>query len=97
LSTFYDGLVKYDAETHTALIWSQHGHSGGEPIFVPNPDGTTEDDGILLSVVLDGYTETSYLVVLDAKSLTEIGRASMEWPVGFGFHGAHYAAEDVKL
>jgi len=52
---------------HTALIWSQHGHSGGEPIFVPNPDGTKEDDGILLSVVLNGHTGKSYLAVLDAR------------------------------
>lgn len=95
-STFYDGLVKYDTVMHSALIWSQHGHSGGEPIFVPNPDGTEEDDGILLSVVLNGYTGKSYLAVLDAKSLMEIGQASMEWPVGFGFHGAHYAAKDAK-
>jgi torulene dioxygenase len=91
LSTFYDGLVKYDTKTHDALIWSQHGHSGGEPIFVPNPEGREEDDGILLSVVLDGSAGRSYLLALDAKSLEEVGRASMEWPVGFGFHGTHHA------
>jgi torulene dioxygenase len=95
LSTFYDGLVKYDTSTHNALIWTQHGHSAGEPIFIPNPQGTKEDDGVLMSVVLDGNTGKSYLAVLDAKSLTEIGRASMEWPVGFGFHGTHYAAADA--
>jgi torulene dioxygenase len=95
LSTFFDGLLKYDTQTHDVLIWSQHGHSGGEPIFVPNPEGTREDDGVLLSVVLDGYSGKSYLVVLDAKSLTEIGRASMDWAVGFGFHGAHYSALDA--
>ena len=93
LSTFYDGLVKFDADTQNALIWSQHGHSGGEPIFVPNPEGQQEDDGVLLSVVLDGNAGKSYLVVLDARSMTEVGRASMEWPVGFGFHGVHYAAK----
>ena len=96
LSTFFDGLIKYDTETKNALIWSQHGHSGGEPIFVPNPEGKTEDDGVLLSVVLDGNTGMSYLAVLDAKSLTEVGRASIEWAVGFGFHGAHVAAEETR-
>jgi torulene dioxygenase len=94
LSTFFDGLVKYDTKTHDALIWSQHGHSGGEPIFVPNPEGTKEDDGVLLSVVLDGNARKSYLVVLDAQSLTEIGRASMEWAVGYG---AHYAGGVTKV
>ena len=89
LSTFFDGLVKYDMETHTASYFTVHGHSPGEPIFVPDPKGTAEDDGVLLSVVLDGYAEKSYLLVLDAKTMEEVGRASMECIVGFGFHGAY--------
>ena len=46
-----------------------------------------EDDGVLLSVVLDGYAEKSYLLVLKAKDLTEMGRAEMAGPMSFGFHG----------
>jgi torulene dioxygenase len=42
-----------------------------------------------LSVVLDGFKETSYLVCLDARTMKEIGRANCGVPVGFGFHGAH--------
>ena len=91
LSTFFDGLVKYDTETHTPTYWSVQGHSPGEPIFVVNPRGTAEDDGVLLSVVLDGFTEKSYLLVLNAKSMEEVGRASMECVVGFGFHGIYYS------
>ena len=91
LSTFFDGLVKYDTETHTATYWSAQGHNPGEPIFVANPKGTEEDDGVLLSVVLDGFAEKSYLLVLDAKSMKEVGRASMECVVGFGFHGIYCA------
>ncbi|KAL4068602.1 carotenoid oxygenase [Scleroderma yunnanense] len=94
LSTFFDGLVKYDMEAHTALYFTVHGHSPGEPIFVPDPKGADEDDGVLLSVVLDGYAEKSYLLVLDAKTMKEVGRASMECIVGFGFHGA-YASQVI--
>ena len=89
LSTLFDCLVKYDMETHTASYFSIQGHSPGEPIFVPDPNGTAEDDGVLLSVVLDGYAEKSYLLVLDARAMKEVGRASMECVVGFGFHGAY--------
>ncbi|KAI6151617.1 carotenoid oxygenase [Pisolithus tinctorius] len=89
LSTFFDGLVKYDMETQTAAYFSVHGHSPGEAIFVPNPNGTAEDDGVLLSVVLDGFTEKSYLLVLDAKTMKEVGRANMDCVVGFGFHGVY--------
>jgi len=91
LSTLFDGIAKYDTETYTPTYWSIKGHSPGEPVFVPNPKGTAEDDGVLLSVVLDGFTERSYLLVLDAKSMKEVGRASMGCVVGFGFHGIYYS------
>ena len=88
-STFLDGLIKLDTQTCIAKHWNAHAQSPGEPIFVPDPQGTTEDDGALLSVVLDGNTGTSYLLVLDAKTLVEIGRANINTPFPFGFHGTH--------
>lgn len=90
-STFMDGLVKFDTKTQNAVIWQEHGHNPGEAIFIPDPDGTEEDDGVLLSVVLDGYKEKSYLLVLDAKTVKEVGRASLECVIGFGFHGTYAA------
>ena len=88
-STLFDGLVKYDTETHEAHYWFVQGHSPGEAIFVPKPDGTDEDDGVVLSVVLNGIQSNSYLLVLDAKTMEEMGRAEMSCVVGFGFHGTH--------
>ena len=88
-STFLDGLLKFDSETQTAKAWSQHAQSPGEGIFLRDPDGKDEDDGVLLSVVLDGMKGNSYLLVLDAKSFQEVGRAEMDCVVSFGFHGSH--------
>ncbi|KAH7890657.1 carotenoid oxygenase [Phlebopus sp. FC_14] len=88
-SALFDGLVKYDMHTHEATFWFHHGQNPGEPIFVANPDGTDEDDGVLLSVVLDGLEGKSFLLVLDARNMKELGRASMECAVGFGFHGLY--------
>ena len=88
-STFLDGLIKYDSQTKTAKQWRVHGHSPGEAIFLPDPEGVDEDSGTLLSVVLDGTKGKSYLLVMDAKSFTEIGRAEMVTVVSFGFHGTH--------
>ncbi|KAJ6095788.1 Carotenoid oxygenase [Penicillium sp. IBT 16267x] len=88
-STLTDGIVKFDCETQETLLWAHHGHSPGEPIFVANPDGVNEDDGVLLSVILDGFRDHSYLLCLDARNLTELGRANMKGVVGFGFHGQH--------
>ena len=90
-STFLDGLLKFDTRTQTAIARINHAQSPGEPIFVRNPEGTEEDDGVCLSVVLDGNKGRSYLCCLDARSFEEVGRAEMEVVVPFGFHGSHVA------
>ena len=89
LSTFLDGLAKFDTQAQKTKFWRRQGHTAGEPIFVADPQGTAEDDGVLLSVVLDGTEGKSYLLVLDARTMEEAGRAVMDGVVGFGFHGVH--------
>lgn len=86
-STFFDGIVKFDNQTQKSIFWEEDGHTPGEPIFVADPERTGEDDGVLLSVVLDGHKEKSYLLVLNAKDLSVMGRADMNGPMSFGFHG----------
>ena len=50
---FLDSIVKIDTETGTVATWHAAGLYPGEPVFVPSPSATAEDDGVLLSVVLD--------------------------------------------
>lgn len=89
LSTLSDGIAKCDTLTQSTIRWSEFGHTPGEPIFVEDPNGLQEDGGVLLSVVLDGNSEKSYLLVLDARTLDVVGKAFCEWPIGIGFHGLH--------
>lgn len=58
-----------------------------------DPAGRAEDDGVLLSVVLDGDRGKSYLLCLDARDMTEVGRAEVDGVVGFGFHGEHVPSQ----
>ncbi|KAF7346494.1 Dioxygenase [Mycena sanguinolenta] len=89
-STFLDGLVKWDVRNRTYTTWSEPGQTTSEPIFVPDPERSDkEDGGCLLSVVLDGTEGKSYLLVLDAETMKEMGRATVDGVVGFGFHGIH--------
>ena len=91
-ATLTDGIMKLDCDTQQVHLWACHGQSPGEAIFVANPEGTSEDDGVLLSVVLDGMRGKSYLLCLDARDLSELGRANVDGAVGFGFHGQHVPA-----
>jgi beta,beta-carotene 9',10'-dioxygenase len=64
----------------------------GEPVFVPRVGGDAEDDGVVLSVVLDVAAGRSFLLVLDAASFTEIARAEAPHHIPFGFHGQFFSA-----
>ena len=58
-----------------------------EPIFVEKPDAKEEDDGVILTLVLGDKYDS--LVVLDAKTFEEIGRAELPENVKatYTFHG----------
>ena len=45
-----------------------------------SPEGKAEDDGVLLFAMIHGSPDVSYtgLVVLDARTMTELGRAEFE-------------------
>lgn len=89
-SSFLDGIGKTDTQTGETIVWETARHTPGEPIFVPAPGPCTdEDEGAVLCVVLDGDAGSSYLLCLDAKTMKEIGRASVGVPIGLGFHGRH--------
>jgi carotenoid cleavage dioxygenase-like enzyme len=88
-SGFIDRVSKLDIARETLTHWDERGAYPGEPVFVRRPGGSGEDDGVLLSVVFDARAKTSYLLVLDARDLTEIARASVPHHIPFGFHGLH--------
>jgi carotenoid cleavage dioxygenase-like enzyme len=89
---FIDQLVKVDVETGEVKRWFEPGSYPGEPVFVPAPrPDRAEDDGVLLSVVLDGRSAGSYLLVLDAANLEELGRAQVPHHIPFGFHGQYFS------
>ncbi len=51
---FVDRLLKIDVENGEELSWFEPGSYPGEPVFVPSPEPDRgEDEGVLLSVVLD--------------------------------------------
>lgn len=87
---FYNQLLKVDVETGQTWTWSEEDCYPGEPIFVGAPDRAAQDDGVILSVVLDSAKGNSFLLVLDARSFSEMGRAEIPHNILFGYHGAYF-------
>ena len=58
-----------------------------EPVFVESPDAESEDDGVLLVMVLSDKTD--FLSILDAKNMNEIARAELpdDTKIAMAFHG----------
>ncbi len=87
-----DQLTKINVKTGEQTIWQEPDCYPGEPVFIANPNGKDEDDGIVTSVVLDAKAQTSFLIVLDAKSFTELARARVPHHIPFGIHGQFYTS-----
>ena len=97
-SEFMDTILKVDLNTkdldHNFQFWQVDNQYPGEVMFVPsgNNENGLEDDGVLLSVVFDGNRNLSFLLILNATDLTEVGRAQPKSisHVPIGFHGRYY-------
>ncbi|MDY7229525.1 carotenoid oxygenase family protein [Hyalangium rubrum] len=85
-------LVKADVERRTSRVWFEPNTYPNEPIFVAAPGATREDEGVILSVVLDTARARSFLLVLDAASFRELGRAHLPHHIPLEFHGTFVPA-----
>lgn len=88
---FFDRLVKVDLHQNRSESWHEAGCYPGEPIFVPAPEAAKEDEGVILSVVLDTQRGASFLLILSATTFTELARAEAPHHIPFSFHGDYLA------
>lgn len=85
-------LIKVNTHTKKTISWSEDGAIPSEPVFLAEPDPVTEDEdsGVLLASLLyeDDENKVS-LLVLDAKTMEEIGRVTFKCSssVPANFHG----------
>jgi len=85
---YTSSLVKVDVRSGRAVAFSDTERIYGEPVFVGRPDGTDEDDGVVLSVGACNRTDASALVVLDAKTMALLAMAEVPTAIPLGFHGS---------
>lgn len=89
------GIAKYDLKTNTYISWNLKNGICGEPRFVPNPNATSEDDGVVMTIAYDPSLRKSFFVVLDAKTLKEIARAEAPQIIPKGLHGAFFPTKTL--
>lgn len=92
-SPYAHKMIKVNVDTKETMEWEcQRDQVVHEPIFVPNPrsifNGDDEDDGLLVTVLKMKYEEVNYLVVVDAKTMQELGRAKFSSKVGPWLHAS---------
>ncbi|KAF4517702.1 hypothetical protein B566_EDAN013380 [Ephemera danica] len=88
-NVFRNSVLKVNTETGEVLTWRENEFSfPGEAQFVARPGATDEDDGVLLCAVADVRRDHSdFLLVLDARSMTELARAQVTVHVPAALHG----------
>jgi len=83
-----DSIVKYDQQLGSSSVHPmEDGLQIGEAVFVPASDDADEDEGYLMTYGYDASSNTSDLLLLDARGMDTIARVKIPTRVPFGFHG----------
>ncbi|XP_053368492.1 beta,beta-carotene 15,15'-dioxygenase [Clarias gariepinus] len=89
-------VIKFDVETKLKVEWSAENCLPMEPVFVPRPDAIEEDDGVVLTTVINSNQgEADFLLVLDGKSFQELARASVNAELHIDMHGFFIPQHDA--
>uniref|UniRef100_A0A0N5A412 Carotenoid oxygenase n=1 Tax=Parastrongyloides trichosuri TaxID=131310 RepID=A0A0N5A412_PARTI len=68
-----------------------------EPYFISSPDAKTEDDGVLLVRALDLSINKASLLIINATTMKEIGRAHVGINIPFGFHNKFFSKKSLNM
>ncbi|XP_044195813.1 beta,beta-carotene 15,15'-dioxygenase [Thunnus albacares] len=81
-------IGKFDTETKEMVYWSEDNCWPSEPMFIPRPNAESEDDGVVLtSVINSNPDQSSFILVLDGKTFKEVARACVNTTLHKDMHG----------
>lgn len=92
---FFDLTVKVDLATGERRTWQRGDAVQLEPVFVPRPGATAEDDGVLCVPTLADDDPGSVIAVLDAAAMRPLAWLRLPVVAPFAFHGVFRARVDV--
>jgi carotenoid cleavage dioxygenase len=94
----FEGLVKYDIEKGTSQSYMfGSGRIGSEAPFAPRVNAHDEDDGYVVTFVTDANTNSSEVLILDAKTFSSepVARVQLPQRVPVGFHALWIPGEKL--
>ncbi|XP_070709010.1 beta,beta-carotene 15,15'-dioxygenase [Pempheris klunzingeri] len=81
-------IGKFDTQTKEKVYWSEDNCWPSEPVFIPRPNGESEDDGVVLTSVINSNPgQFDFLLILDAKTFKEVARAYVSTEFHKDMHG----------
>ena len=89
---FANALTKVNMETGQSVAWrGEEFCHPSEAVFIPTTkdvdDDTPEDDGLVVAAITDvREDQKDFLVFLDARTMTELARASFDESIPFSSH-----------
>jgi beta,beta-carotene 9',10'-dioxygenase len=85
---FFDRTVRVDLDSGAVSTWQRGDATQLEPLFVPRPGGTDDDDGVLLVPTLADTDPATVIGVLDARTMECVAQLHAPQVIPFGFHAA---------
>ncbi len=79
---------RVDLDSGAVATWRRPDATHLEPLFVPRPGGTADDDGLLLVPTLADADATTVVGVVDARTMEGVAELRAPQIVPFGFHAA---------
>jgi carotenoid cleavage dioxygenase-like enzyme len=89
---FFDRTVRVDLDSGAVSTWQRGDATQLEPLFVPRPGSTDDDDGVLLVPTLADTDPATVIGVLDARTMQCVAQLHAPQVIPFGFHAAWDAA-----
>ncbi|CAH1781443.1 unnamed protein product [Owenia fusiformis] len=84
-------ILKLNVDTKEELRYDPgFGHMPWEPIFIPRPGATVEDDGLLILNGISVPDNTTFVALVDAKTMTETARFHAPTIIPVGIHNRFY-------
>ena len=88
------GVLKYDMVDEREIAYFDYGEFyGGEALFVPRTNASSEDDGYLLELLM--MADRAELLIIDAATMQEMARLHLPQRVPFGVHSCWLNQEKV--